>query len=1133
MHSTEDTDYTLLTTAFTNCKVFTLPPLHSYVSKMSGIADSFIERFCSLAWDMFVSMEVKVRYRRTTGAAEIMKVVSYYTKVINMHTVQRPTALIRDSAMEHFGLLTKYELQDFETKLKQVMKTIKISSVYEDLFESAKKDVFKMYRRFPSEFRGLNWHKTQTFQVDGTCLIWKYQYQRQFDEKIEQLKEKQRKPTLKTQKQKNIPKKVQKQADEKSKFEMFDVAKKAAINAHRESLEIGGLFLNQTQFWDVSKTSEEFALGIFSQHLTEDTRLDNSYQEQEDMFKAAIKKQATERWEKIKKLYEDWISRLERVMKSATNVYKQQMEKTTHDWVSDDTFRKLSKGAKQTAINTFTQSAYDTGADEELFDSYMKKLKSTFSAHNKEVAKIRSKIEEGLKDQFENKVIESFAVYENHMKKCSEELEKDQTYIKYILEHTEAVELAQENFATCQKELFQWKGFKVYEKRLMALITAEYEKEMMQRKSTETNIIDELYKISMASAKVYERAMQKATEVWISKKTFAEKDKAAKREGVKFFRLHAGTVCGEDVNKMDAFDEKMLDSFNFLKGHMIERNNKNEQFLEGHFEKKVEHFSTEYAKLFRKFCEAGRSERARKEGHAEISADVLKQFKESCTSEELLWEGFQPAQKSLEVAIEAENNKLLLIIKEEALDKKKMLGILIAAAEDYFCKMKEALKTNNRPFEEQHKKCVEQAKKSLKNSSFWSKAYLRLSMEEAFSEKVALERDFFLSVYEMQKNEGRQERENQVLEVYKEAMDSGIKEAVSVGDCEQRNRSSLEEASESTELNCNMENENFSFYWKKYKEIFQLQQNLKSMKMKLSEHDKLESSGIKTTLPYFPPNELPTSRNRLETGFFSFVKKAWNNLHGYVAVKYYQTQGIHKIDDELMKQIMKGMEKFYLKTHDSVVKVFGYTSWPGSLGAVMEYIDDIDYFNVASQLPAEAPYFPVLLRTRFCVDVASAFVFLQSAPQLVIGDITVDDVFVTRNARCKVGGFKFRNIINGDLDAESQRESYCGADALGLIMYALVIGKDDEEFNSDKLKLATVDYKPSECSQALTDEIESCISKCSKASSAHSRLHFFLEGAESTSLLDQHVVEFTEFLEGFRENCIPHDIGGSPFDQCL
>ena len=107
------------------------------------------------------------------------------------------------------------------------------------------------------------------------------------------------------------------------------------------------------------------------------------------------------------------------------------------------------------------------------------------------------------------------------------------------------------------------------------------------------------------------------------------------------------------------------------------------------------------------------------------------------------------------------------------------------------------------------------------------------------------------------------------------------------------------------------------------------------------------------------------------------------------------------------------MDVFHLSSHVNVLKLLGYTCWEGFVGVVTEYAaaGDLKSLLLSSSNPPSDRSISMLLRLRFCSEIASGLAFLQSKYSLSLPKFSAGDVLLDRDFRCKIADFKFSNVV--------------------------------------------------------------------------------------------------------------------------
>lgn len=112
-------------------------------------------------------------------------------------------------------------------------------------------------------------------------------------------------------------------------------------------------------------------------------------------------------------------------------------------------------------------------------------------------------------------------------------------------------------------------------------------------------------------------------------------------------------------------------------------------------------------------------------------------------------------------------------------------------------------------------------------------------------------------------------------------------------------------------------------------------------------------------------------------------------------------------------RIFEEVELLHLMNHENVLEVQGYTCWEGHVGVLTEYASAGRLETLllkATNEPSSDLFIPIILRLRFCVDIASGLVFLQENGLPSFSKLAVRDVLLSSDFRCKVSIFKFSNV---------------------------------------------------------------------------------------------------------------------------
>ncbi|XP_076807672.1 receptor-interacting serine/threonine-protein kinase 1-like [Clavelina lepadiformis] len=200
-------------------------------------------------------------------------------------------------------------------------------------------------------------------------------------------------------------------------------------------------------------------------------------------------------------------------------------------------------------------------------------------------------------------------------------------------------------------------------------------------------------------------------------------------------------------------------------------------------------------------------------------------------------------------------------------------------------------------------------------------------------------------------------------------------------------------------------------------------QNLKNeiSQMKQDEKNKIL---ISTFIPSHRIFAVKGEEGFLGRGRFGCVRLGFTDPHGPVAIKCIPVVGSRASIKQTHDRIMEEIRHTKLSSNINVVRVEGYTHWPGAAAIVVEYMPGGDLHTFLTGRGThgyEIPSIPAVIRLRFCADVTSGITFLHfgffSDQRLTHGDLKSQNVLLSTDLRCKVsdfGGASFATSTNAD-----------------------------------------------------------------------------------------------------------------------
>ncbi|XP_076804555.1 uncharacterized protein LOC143448627 isoform X2 [Clavelina lepadiformis] len=210
-------------------------------------------------------------------------------------------------------------------------------------------------------------------------------------------------------------------------------------------------------------------------------------------------------------------------------------------------------------------------------------------------------------------------------------------------------------------------------------------------------------------------------------------------------------------------------------------------------------------------------------------------------------------------------------------------------------------------------------------------------------------------------------------------------------------------------------------------------QNLKDeiSQMKQDEKNKIL---ISTFIPSDKIFAVKGEEGFLGRGGFGCVRLGFTDPHGPVAIKCITVVGSRDSIKQTHDRIMEEIRHTKLSSNINVVRVEGYTHWPGAAAIVVEYMPGGDlhtFLTGRGRHGYEIPSIPAVIRLRFCADVTSGITFLHfgffSDQRLTHGDLKSQNVLLTTDLRCKVsdfGGASFATSTNADPALGNQRSEF-------------------------------------------------------------------------------------------------------------
>ncbi|XP_076808073.1 uncharacterized protein LOC143451429 isoform X2 [Clavelina lepadiformis] len=143
----------------------------------------------------------------------------------------------------------------------------------------------------------------------------------------------------------------------------------------------------------------------------------------------------------------------------------------------------------------------------------------------------------------------------------------------------------------------------------------------------------------------------------------------------------------------------------------------------------------------------------------------------------------------------------------------------------------------------------------------------------------------------------------------------------------------------------------------------------------------------------------------LGEGSYGKVRLGFNEILGAIAVKFSEMKGGRRERKLLEKKIQKEILHLQQANHDNIVRVFGWTQWPGAIAIVMEFLPA---GNLKGVLLDDDILLAPILRLRFCYEIVNGIAFIHNlfdSKRLLHGDIKPANILLTEDLHCKIGDF--------------------------------------------------------------------------------------------------------------------------------
>ncbi|CAK8681968.1 unnamed protein product [Clavelina lepadiformis] len=150
----------------------------------------------------------------------------------------------------------------------------------------------------------------------------------------------------------------------------------------------------------------------------------------------------------------------------------------------------------------------------------------------------------------------------------------------------------------------------------------------------------------------------------------------------------------------------------------------------------------------------------------------------------------------------------------------------------------------------------------------------------------------------------------------------------------------------------------------------------------------------------------------LGEGSYGKVRLGFHQKYEHIAVKCSEMKGGRREKNLVEKKIKKEIGHLQQANHENIVRVYGWTNWPGAVAIIMEYLPA---GNLKAILMDEDIVLGPLLRARFGEEIANGLAFIHNLfdnKRLLHGDIKPENILMTEDLHCKIGDFGAAQLSN-------------------------------------------------------------------------------------------------------------------------
>ncbi|CAK8681965.1 unnamed protein product [Clavelina lepadiformis] len=150
----------------------------------------------------------------------------------------------------------------------------------------------------------------------------------------------------------------------------------------------------------------------------------------------------------------------------------------------------------------------------------------------------------------------------------------------------------------------------------------------------------------------------------------------------------------------------------------------------------------------------------------------------------------------------------------------------------------------------------------------------------------------------------------------------------------------------------------------------------------------------------------------LGEGSYGKVRLGYHKRLGEIAIKCSEMKGGKQEKKLLEKRIKKEIGHLQQANHENIVRVYGWTHWPGAVAIIMEFLPA---GNLKAILMDEDIVLGPLLRARFGAEIANGLAFIHNLfddKRLLHGDIKPENILLTEDLHCKIGDFGAAQLSN-------------------------------------------------------------------------------------------------------------------------